>query len=440
MTYSWETFGFHIPEILVPAEGTDYYQWATIACDQYTSEPAYWEAVEALVGSAPSTLRLMLPEIFLGEPDEAERIRRIHETMNTYLTDGTLRALPPGCMLIRRTVEGRSRLGLLIATDLDRYDFRRGSHALTRATEETVVERIPPRLRIRKDASIEVSHIVVFIDDPEHTVIEPLLHVPQTPVYDADLMMNGGHVRCSFIADNDLAGEQEALSALFDKAVEKYGVDNVMLQATGDGNHSLATAKAHWEELKKTLSPAEAAVHPARYALIEIQNIHDPAIVFEPIYRVLFGAPGQTGEDLLPEIVRILDQQNGSARLLADGCDVPEGAFELPFVNETRSGSILVQDPAGELEVAVLQDALDVFVREFPGAKVDYIHGAHTVETLGSQKGNLGFFLPSMDKYRLFPAVAAGGALPRKTFSIGKSIEKRYYIECRRIGAGTSHR
>ena len=256
-TYDWSKFGLHIPEMMLPKEGTDYFKWAVVACDQYTSEPEYWDKVEEIVGDSPSALRLMLPELYLDGPDEADRIKAVRAAMDKYLADGTLRKMEPGCMLIKRTAEGRTRMGLVIATDLEAYDFNKGSTSLTRATEGTVVERIPPRLRIRGDAPIEMPHIIILIDDPGKTVIEPLVDQPREVIYDTDLMMNGGHITGSFIKEENLAGMQEALSALYDEAEKKYGAGNVIFQAMGDGNHSLATAKTAWENIKKTLTPEE---------------------------------------------------------------------------------------------------------------------------------------------------------------------------------------
>ena len=273
--YDWGKFGLHIPEIMIPREGTDYSKWAVVACDQYTNEPEYWQEAEKIVGDAPSTLRLMLPEIYLEKEGEAERIRDIRKAMDDYIEHGILKKLPAGCMLVKRTAAGRTRLGLVIATDLESYDFSKGSTSLTRATEGTVVERIPPRLRIREGAPLEMPHIMILIDDPEKTVIEPLVDAPKKRIYDTDLMLEGGHITGDFIKEADLEGMRQALSDLYDKAVEKYGDGNVIFQAMGDGNHSLATAKTNWENLKKTLSPEEQKTHPARYALCEIENIHD---------------------------------------------------------------------------------------------------------------------------------------------------------------------
>jgi hypothetical protein len=418
---------------MLPKEGTDYYKWAVVACDQFTSEPEYWDKVEEIVGDAPSTLRLMLPELYLDGPDEAERIKNVRATMDKYLADGTLRKMEPGCMLIKRTAEGRTRLGLVIATDLEAYDFSKGSTSLTRATEGTVVERIPPRLRIRGDAPIEMPHIIILIDDPDKTVIEPLADKPQEVIYDTDLMMDGGHITGSFIKEKDLDGAKEALSKLFDKAEAKYGAGNVIFQAMGDGNHSLATAKTAWENIKKTLSPEEIETHPARYALCEIENIHDAGIVFEPIHRVIFAKKGQSGTELVDKAVKLLDEANGKAYKADADAAVPEGAFEIPYITADDRGKIVIEAPSNKLEVGALQHVLDIMVKEDGDCDIDYIHGTAAVEKLSTREGNAGFMLPPMDKFMLFPAVAADGALPRKTFSMGEANEKRYYIESRYI-------
>lgn len=433
-SYDWGKFGFHIPEIMVPAEGADYSKWAVVACDQYTSEPEYWNSVEEIVGDAPSTLRLMLPELYLGGDDESARIAKIRESMKEYLDKGILRKLPAGCMLVKRTAEGRSRLGLVIATDLEAYDYNKGSKSLTRATEGTVIERIPPRLRIREGAPIEMPHIMILIDDPDKSVIEPLVNAPGEEIYDTDLMMNGGHVTGTFIAEKDLESARAALSAMYDKARAKYGEGEIIFQAMGDGNHSLATAKANWENLKKTLTPEERENHPARYALCEIENIHDDGIIFEPIHRVIFAQKGQSGMDLVNETVEVLGTLNGKAYLAEDAKNAPAGAFVIPYLTGGKKGVIIIESPKQKLEVGALQAALDVLVKERGDADVDYIHGTDAVENLASRPGNAGFLLPAMDKFMLFPAVAADGALPRKTFSIGEANEKRYYIESRYIG------
>ena len=432
-TYDWSKFGLHIPEMMLPKEGTDYFKWAVVACDQYTSEPEYWDKVEEIVGDSPSALRLMLPELYLDGPDEADRIKAVRAAMDKYLADGTLRKMEPGCMLIKRTAEGRTRMGLVIATDLEAYDFNKGSTSLTRATEGTVAERIPPRLRIRGDAPIEMPHIIILIDDPGKTVIEPLVNQPREVIYDTDLMMNGGHITGSFIKEENLAGMQEALSALYDEAEKKYGAGNVIFQAMGDGNHSLATAKTAWENIKKTLTPEEIENHPARYALCEIENIHDEGIVFEPIHRVIFAKEGQSGMDMVNKVVSLLNEFNGKAYLADADAEVPAGAFQIPYITGTQRGKIVVEEPSNKLEVGCLQHVLDIMVKENKECDIDYIHGTDAVEKLSARDGNAGFMLPAMDKFMLFPAVAADGALPRKTFSMGEANEKRYYIETRYI-------
>ena len=323
-------------------------------------------------------------------------------------------------MLVKRTAEGRTRLGLVLATDLEAYDFNKGSKSLTRATEGTVVERIPPRLRIREGAPIELPHILILIDDPEKSVIEPLVNAPMKQIYDTDLMLEGGHITGCFIEEKDLEGAKDALSELFDKAVEKYGEGNVIFQAMGDGNHSLATAKTNWENIKKTLSPEEAAT--------------DEGIVFEPIHRVIFAKNGQSGEELVKEAVALLDEQNEKAYIAPEGTAAPEGGFAIPCLAGEQRGTIVVEGPSAQLEVGVLQNALDVMVKDRKSVDIDYIHGTKALESLSAEAGNAGFALPAMDKFMLFPAVAADGALPRKTFSMGEANEKRYYIESRYIG------
>lgn len=434
MTYDWEKFGLHIPRIMIPKEGTDMTKWAVVACDQFTSEPEYWDKVKKIVGDSPSTLNLILPEIYLGQDGEAEKIAAIRDNMNQYMNDGTLISLEPGCMLIKRTVDGRTRLGLVIAIDLESYDFSKTSSSLIRATEGTVIERIPPRLRIRKDAPLELPHIMILIDDPKKTVIEPLVNVTNTPMYDFNLMQNGGHITGTFIAEENLKGVKQAFSVLFEEAVNNYGAKSLILQAIGDGNHSLATAKTNWENLKKSLSPDEAKTHPARFALCEIENIHDPGIIFEPIHRVLFAENGQSGIEIVDETVKLLNEQNGKAyRVNENATEVPHDCFSIPFLTSEGKGQIVIEEPSQKLEVGVLQTALDILVKERGCVDIDYIHGSNTLNKLSNQRGNAGFLLPPMDKFLLFPAIAADGALPRKTFSIGEAEEKRYYIEVRHI-------
>lgn len=434
--HTWSEMGLKVPQICLPGEGTDMEKWAVVACDQYTSEPDYWKKAEDLVGDAPSTLRLMLPEYYLGKPDEEARIRHVRTAMKSYLEDGTLSTLPAGCMLVRRTALGNSRLGLVIAVDLEAYDYNKGSTSRIRATEKTITERIPPRLRIRRGAPIELPHIIILIDDPDKTVIEPLEKAPGKVLYDTDLMLGGGHITGRFISEKEMGGAREALSRLYDRASEKFGKGKEFLMAMGDGNHSLATAKAAWEEIKEGLTEEEKKDHPARFALCELENVHDPGIVFAPIHRVLFGGGKMSGDEIVEKTVQILKEQNGDAymqdRADETGANGPSKEYRIPVISGGVRKVIVIQKPVSGLEVGALQNALDRLVDE-TGLKIDYIHGDATVEGLAESRENAGFLLPPMDKFRLFAAVAADGALPRKTFSMGQACEKRYYMEARKL-------
>lgn len=463
--HSWSEMGLKVPQILLPRDGLNYERWAVVACDQYTSEPDYWTDVEKIVGDEPSTLRLMLPEYYLGSSQEESRAAAIRETMDRYREDGTLLTLPSGCMLVRRTSLGHTRLGLVIAVDLEAYDYQKGSTSKIRATEGTVASRIPPRLKIRRGASLEMPHIIILIDDPGRTVIEPLQDrcresIPRSTalsgiqlVYDFDLMKNGGHITGWFVPEDELQQTREAFSALYDRASDRYGAGHELLMAMGDGNHSLATAKAAWEEIKQSLPAAEWENCPARYALCEIENVHDEGIVFAPIHRVVFGGGRMTGQQILEETVRILREQNGDAcftpvteenaegdrDLFAQGDEdsgqtagLSSAEYHIPVLTGGDEKMILIKNPSSTLEVAAVQNALDELVRR-EGLKIDYIHGGDTVMLLTADGENAGFLLPPMDKFRLFPAVARDGALPRKTFSMGQACEKRYYIECRSL-------
>ena len=391
MAYTWDKLGLRIPEIMLPKEGADYGKWAVVACDQYTSDPAYWQSAEKIVGNAPSTLRLMLPEFYLGKPDEEERIAAIRSSMESYVEKGTLRTLPKGCVLVRRSAEGRSRLGLVICVDLDAFDYNIGASSLIRSTEKTIVERIPPRLKIRRGAMLELPHILILIDDPDRTVIEPLENAGGEKVYDTDLLM-----------------------------------------AMGDGNHSLATAKANWEEIKKGVPEQERSSHPARYALCELENIHDEGIVFEPIHRVIFAEGKASGAQVIEETAAILSAQSAGCTIAEKGTEAEEGQFAIPVLCSEWEKVLLIDRPSSKIEVGALQNALDLLVQE-KGYRIDYIHGEDAVRSLAAKEGNAGFLLPPMDKFLLFPAVASDGALPRKTFSMGEAVEKRYYIEARSL-------
>lgn len=438
--------GVLIPEILLPKVGTDMTKWAVVACDQFTSQPDYWQETENIVGDAPSTLRLMLPEMYLEKPDEAERIQRINATMKQYLDTGVLESMGQGIMYIERRAGANVRHGVIVALDLECYDYSKGSTTLIRATEGTIVERIPPRLRIRKDAPVELPHILVLIDDPERTVIEPIGESVSDcdKRYDFDLMQNGGHIKGYLVNDDERVNAMlRALEKLASPEVfsEKYGTDAPsLLFAMGDGNHSFATAKANWENIKKTLSSEEIENHPARYALVELENVHDTGIEFEPIHRVVFGVDTHKAVAYLSSK---LSEQNGECEVHIYGSkaerDEAMAANEnkschlLPFMIKEGYGYFMVSEPSAQLEVGTLQNALDVFIKETEGATIDYIHGEQVVDELGRKDNNMGFILPNMGKSAFFKTVIFDGALPRKTFSMGEANEKRYYLECRRI-------
>ena len=602
--------GLKPDDIYLPAEGIDLRRWAVVACDQYTSQPDYWRRVEAYVGARPSTLHIVQPEIDLARA--GARIPAIHRAMREYLSNGTLvRAVRNGFTLTERTTASGARLGLVAAVDLEEYDFTPGSGAMIRATEGTIRERIPPRLRIREGAPLECPHVMLLLDDPTHTVIEPLhARLRETaPLCDFELMENGGRLRVWGVEGDALAPVSDALSALWEKS-------DGFLYAVGDGNHSLATAKARWDALKPALSPGEAQTHPARYALAEIVNLHSPALAFEPIHRVLFGADM---EDLvsayrahlasrgmkLTAVEPLSSRASGTkpaepssscacgmkpvepssscacgakpaepssscacgakpaepssscacgtkpaeppsfpasrmklaesssscacgakpaepssfpasgmkpaepssscacgmkpaepssscacgtkpaepssscvcgakpaepsssraggtkpaepsssracgtkpaepssfpasgmkpAEPSSSACGMtPTDEAELTFVSGNARASYRVGNPENPLPVAVLQPFLDEYLHSHPAARIDYVHGAAAVESLCQTPHTTGVLLPAIDKSALFPAVRQGGALPRKTFSMGEPDEKRYYMECRKI-------
>lgn len=431
--------GIQFPSIMLPESHLDLQRWAVIACDQYTSEPEYWHAVEKLVGEAPSTLHLTLPEVYLEEEGVEERIQRIRARMQQTLASGLLVAYDHP-ILVERTVDGRTRRGLVLALDLEKYDYSKGSTSLIRATEGTIIERLPPRMRIRRGAPLEFPHILVLIDDPQGTVIEPLARQRERlqPLYDVELMQGSGRLAGYGVSDEGLeTGIIEALRKLADpiEFSERYELTAgtpVLLFAMGDGNHSLATAKAVWEELK---TAGAAMDHPARYALVEIENLHDPALIFEPIHRVLFGVMRNLVDELravhganirqvactsFDEMVRRVEHAPGDLQVIG-------------MVDSRGSSVIEWANPPANLAVGSLQSFLDGFLKSGGADKIDYVHGEDVVARLGSQPGNLGFYLPAMPKSELFRTVILDGALPRKTFSMGEAHEKRFYMEGRII-------
>ena len=407
-------------EILLPREGVPLETWACVACDQYTSQPEYWEKTEELVGDNPSTLRLMLPECWLGESDQ--RIPVIHRAMADYLDQGILTpAVEKGFVLCRRTTASGSRLGLVGAVDLEAYDYTPGSKPLIRPTEQTITARLPARLKIRRGAPLELSHILILIDDPERTVVEPLAARAASlrKLYDFELMQGGGRLEGFAVeTGKDLAAVERALERLRDAMGE-----DPMLLAVGDGNHSLATARARWMEIRETLTAEERKTHPARFALCEVENIHDEALKFEPIHRLITGTT--------PEELYDCWEKYAAER----GMSLKEEGQGHTFVMAIRKDEypVVVHNPEGAIPCETLQLFLDDFLKSHPEAAIDYIHGEQALKKLAERKDAVGFLLPEIDKSAFFADVERLGVLPRKTFSMGEADEKRFYMESRRI-------
>ena len=409
-------------DILLPdLSRVDGQKWSVVACDQYTSEPEYWESVEKTVGESPSTLRVILPEAYLSQ--SATRVPVIQETMNTYIRE-LLVAHKSKLIYVERTQSnGRVRRGLVGMVDLEQYDYNKGSRSLIRATEGTVLERIPPRLAVRRDASLELPHVMLLIDDVQRTVIEPLAaRADKLPVaYDFSLMQNSGSIKGYFVDSVGVGRVSAALERLISpeyvRARYGEGIDPLLF-AVGDGNHSLATAKAAYEEIKAAHGE-RALYHPARYALVEVVNLHDDALHFEPIYRVLFNVEPN-------DVLAALEEYSFSLA----GNAAPQQAR---FLSADRRGTIHFGAPCEQLVVGTLQTFIDRYLAEHPEAEVDYIHGTKSVETLCAKERTVGFLFSGMEKDQLFPAVMHDGALPRKTFSMGAAADKRFYLECRKI-------
>jgi|BioPla2DNA2_1021312.scaffolds.fasta_scaffold00230_26 hypothetical protein len=434
--------GLDISSILLPVKEVDMQRWAVVACDQYTSEPEYWNDVENFVGESPSTLRLIFPEVYLENETEEEktsRINRINDSMTTYLDSNLLYEYKNSMILVERTFKsGVKRHGLMLAIDLENYDYSEGSQSLIRATEGTIIDRLPPRIRIRESAPLEIPHIMVLIDDAEKTVIEPLIENTGSlnQLYSFELMKQSGSLKGWQINEEHLIENVvNALLKLADKEnfQSRYNVNNdyeVLLFAVGDGNHSLATAKACWENIKKSKNESELKDHPARYALVELVNVHDNGLAFEPIHRVVFDAnPGH----LFDSFISYYKNQGCNVKIIHGSEKPATSGHAIKFVTEEGYGYIVVECPLYNLDVGTLQSFLDDYLKNNNQVGIDYVHGNDVTEKLGKQPGNIGFFLSNMDKKELFRTVILEGALPRKTFSMGEAAEKRFYLEARKI-------
>ena len=409
--------------ILLP-KNTDMTKWSVVACDQYTSEPEYWNDVEKIVGDAPSTLKLTLPEIYLEDENVSERIAKINSNMKALLDEDFFNEYKDSMIYLERTQsDGKIREGLIGVVDLEAYSYEKGAETPIRATEKTVIERIPPRVKIRENAPLELPHIMILIDDDKKQIIENLKNKVSEDdiVYDFDLMKNGGHVKGYLLNEETMDEVDKGLKELAEKEVfaKKYDVNNkeVLLFAMGDGNHSLATAKACYEKLKETMSEEEYLNNPARYALVELVNLHSPALEFEAINRVIFNTNPEKLLNSLKEYYQINKDGNGQ---------------EIEVITNDVDEKWYIENPKSNIAVGSIQIFLDEYLKNNEG-KIDYIHGEETTKNLAKQSGNVGFIFEAMPKNELFKTVILDGSLPRKTFSMGHSYDKRYYLESRKI-------
>ena len=425
--------GVKIPKILLP-KNLDIKTWATIACDQFTQDKDYWQKVYSIVGQKPSTVKITFPEVYLDEPDRKERIQSIKNEMNSYMKEGIFGPPQEECVYLERTTKyGRVRHGLIVSIDLDAYEWKPFSKALIRATEATIVERIPPRMEIRREAIIETPHIMLLVNDPNHTLVEELGNRvrEKKPLYQGELMMNSGSVKgWSISNENDIDYFGVSLRKLAEANMEKDG--SIFLFAVGDGNHSLATAKATWEEYRKNHPGVENC--NMKYALAEIVNIYDTGLTFEPIHRVLFNI---NPEDLIDSIGNKLGgkiEYLNSFEDLKQRIDNSKSDFGFIFEKNQKTQFVFMKTDIKELPISQLQPAIDQFLISCnKKGSIDFIHGADELLRLGSQKGKTAIYLPPIDKDSFFSTINEKGPLPRKSFSMGEADEKRFYLECRQI-------
>lgn len=417
--------------ILLPSREIPLEQWGCVACDQFTSDRSYWEKAAALVGDGPSALQIVLPEVYLTSADLARRIDRIHKTMNQYAQSVLTRSVD-GFIYVERTEQsGRIRQGLVGRVDLEAYSYQRGRLPEVRPSENTVEERLPPRLAVRRGACLESPHVMMLADDPEQTLIEPIAARKDSlrKVYEGELMLGGGHIAGwaveepalieQIVSALDALGSQEA----FDRKYPAVRGSKPLTLAVGDGNHSLATAKAYWEELKKTLPPEQQKTHPARWCLAEVCNIHSEAIEIEPVHRVLYNA---TLESVL------LSLATWSSENMAGLCFGAGSEQHFRLVSPRDESELSFETPTAPLTVGTVDEFTEYHLEHHPECSVDYVHDEPAVRAL-CKEGAVGLLMPPFEKSDLFKGVVMGGVLPRKTFSMGHAEEKRYYIECRRI-------
>ena len=399
-------FDILLPDVAEPEK------FAVVSCDQFTSQRDYWEKLAAEVGDAPSALKLIFPEVYLEDGDAKERIAAINATMQSYLDGGVFRTLKDSFVLVKReTAYGNTRLGIVAPVDLEEYSYVHPTEATIRATEGVVANRIPPRLAIRENAPIELPHVMLLIDDRDKSIIEPYYKKrgELEKLYDFDLNMNGGHLTGWRLDAHEVMAKLD----VYAKRVRGlYGVDTDFVFAVGDGNHSLATAQAHWKNVRKGLSAEERENHPARFALVEIENLHCDGIVFEPIHRFVFGVD--------------------DADFVLYMSTVLKGESRLKMFTTNMEYSIAVNANNTEA-IAEVQDAIDAYVSSHPGASVDYIHGPENLHSVADSSDGVAVQMPCIEKAELFGYVAEHGNLCRKAFSMGEAEEKRYYFEAKKI-------
>ncbi len=416
---------FNTANILLP-KGVDFSKWSVVACDQFTSQRDYWEKAAEVAKDSPSTLNLIFPEVYLNDEGGDERIAAINATMDEYVSKGIFEEYKNALIYVERTQsDGKVRHGIIGTVDLEEYDFTKGSQSAIRATEGTIIERIPPRRKIRINAPLELPHILMLIDDREKKIAEPIIAKADTykKLYDFELMAGSGHLKGYLIDEEDTKAVLDGLRTLEDKAAfeAKYDVQDkgVLVIAVGDGNHSLATAKTCWDEIKQGLSENERENHPARYALVELMNIHDEAIEFEPIQRVIFDTDPEKLMDAFMAYYPNASKENN-------------GGQQIRYTYQGKEGSIYVKDAPSNLPVGTLQKFLDEYLAA-NGGEIDYIHGDDVVRELTASENTIGFMVDKMEKNDLFTTVIKDGALPRKTFSMGEAQDKRFYLECKKI-------
>ncbi len=424
-------------DILLPGPKVEMEKWAVVACDQFTSEPAYWEETREIVGQNPSTLNVILPEVYLEAKDVEERLQVIGNYMKEYLEQGIFEEYKDAMVYVeRKDSRGRRRAGLVGKIDLEEYDFRKGSQSQVRATEATVTERIPPRLRVRREALLELPHIMLLIDDSEDSVVEPLEKKVDSmrKLYDFSLMQEGGFVTGYLLGKEERVQVEAALRRLQEKAIllqqkeiseKAITAKNCLLYAMGDGNHSLATAKTAYEQWKAEHPGEDTSQYPGRYALVELVNLHSPALKFKAIHRLLTEVDVKNLKDEMTKELGLWEPKKLQLQMEKEA-----QIIELWYGEKTERR--VITKPRAKLAVGSVQNFLDEYLKKNPG-KMDYIHGEQSLRQLAKQEHALGIHLEDMKKEELFPTVRQDGALPRKTFSMGHARDKRYYLECRKI-------